>query len=184
MGLRQTWTGILIPLPWMFSIQFHMILHKRKWSMSLLPGVSSCVVYVCSRLKPGLPKVTTLDILVRHLKTCSILLFISRGTLNKQANATFKDQWMIFFQVKCSSVDSVLSWFLKFSFERLSTPILRGQLSRQDIATWHVTRGLASGLGLQKPLCVFAINSVVLFHKTLSKSPAWWGLNYKYVNIM
>lgn len=73
-------------------------------------------------------------------------MFISRGTQNKQANATFKDQWMIFFQVKRSSVDSILSWFLKFSFEWLSTSILSRQLSRQHIATWHVTWGLASGV--------------------------------------
>lgn len=90
MGLRQIWTRILIHLLWMFSIKFHMILNKRKWGMCLLPGVSSCVVYVCSRLKPGLPKVTTLDILVRHLKTLQYFNVHLQGNPKQTSKCNFQ----------------------------------------------------------------------------------------------
>ena len=90
MGLRQIWTRILIHLLWMFSIKFHMILNKRKWGMSLLPRVSSCVVYVCSWLKPGLPKVTTLDILVRHLKTLQYFNVHLQGNPKQTSKCNFQ----------------------------------------------------------------------------------------------
>lgn len=68
---------------------------------------------------------------------------------------------MSFFQVKCSSVDSVSSWFLKFSFECLPTPSLGGNSPAEPCLVVQ-----PSGQpGLQKPFCVFALNSVVLFHK-------------------